>query len=63
MTDVKRTDNLSDVSSYIDEYFDDSAIPSNCLFQVGFVIIPRSEEDSEGTKSTQSKATHIIEDI
>eukprot|EP00957_Ditylum_brightwellii_P189092 14394028-Ditylum_brightwellii.AAC.1 len=81
MTDVKGTDNLSDVRSYIDEYFDDGAMPSNYLFQVGSVIIPRSGEVntpawpclgrafvivsvySEGTGSTQSKATNIIEDV
>eukprot|EP00957_Ditylum_brightwellii_P051247 3885658-Ditylum_brightwellii.AAC.1 len=33
MAHVKRTDNLSDVRSYIDEYFDDGAMPSNYLFQ------------------------------
>eukprot|EP00957_Ditylum_brightwellii_P055841 4230947-Ditylum_brightwellii.AAC.1 len=81
VVDVKRTDTLSDVRSYIEDYFDDHLKPSNYLFEVGSVIISRSEEmntpawpylgrrfvivliDSEGIGSSQSKATHIIEDV
>eukprot|EP00957_Ditylum_brightwellii_P054553 4133576-Ditylum_brightwellii.AAC.2 len=44
MADVKRADNLSNVRSYINEYFDDGTMQSNHLFQVASVIIHRSEE-------------------